>query len=148
MLACNKRRLQITPYAAFEESMPPHRFTRLLLIEDIEDLQAILQYSLGTLSGWQVIPVSSTQDWLTIAQEKSPDVILLDGDSNQAKMLARLKTDVLTRDIPVVCLVSRDRLTDQLQAKAAGAADIIAKPFDPTVLIEILLGIVEPEPGN
>ncbi|MEM9007839.1 MAG: response regulator [Cyanobacteria bacterium P01_F01_bin.86] len=144
----NKHGLPITPYAAFEESMPPHRFIRLLLIEDVDDLQAILQFSFGTLSGWQVIPVSSTQDWLTIAQEKSPDVILLDGDSNQASMLAHLKTSVLTQDIPVVCLVSRDRLTDQLQAKAAGAAAIIAKPFDPTVLIEIILSIVEPEPRN
>lgn len=143
----NKQRLQITPYVASEESMQPHRSIRLLLIEDVDDLRAILQFSLG-LSGWQVITTDSTKGWLTVAQEKLPDVILLDGDSNQSAMLAQLKTSVCTRDIPVVCLVSRDRLTDQLQAKAAGAAAIIAKPFDPIILIETILDVVEPRPGD
>ena len=144
----NKHGLQITPYATSEGTMPLHRFIRLLLIEDVDDLQAILQFSLGTLSGWQVITTDSTQDWLTVAQAESPDVILLDGHPNQSAMLAQLKANVLTRDIPVVCLVSRDRLADQLQAKAAGAAAIIAKPFDPTTLIKAILEIVEPKPRN
>ncbi|MEO1096110.1 MAG: two-component system response regulator, partial [Cyanobacteria bacterium J06638_28] len=90
----------------------------------------------------------STQGWLTVAQEKLPDVILLDGHSNQSAMLAQLKASACTRDIPVVCLVPRDRLTDQLQAQAAGAGAIIAKPFDPTILVETILDVVEPRPGD
>ena len=127
-----------------EESMPPQRLIRLLLIEDVDDLRVILQFSLGTVSGWQVITVDSTQDWLTLAQEEFPDVILIDGHSNQLIMLAQLKASLWTQDIPVICLVSRDRLADQLQAQEAGAAAIIAKPFDPTALIETIVGIVEP----
>ena len=127
-----------------EESMPPQRLICLLLIEDVDDLRVILQFSLGTVSGWQVITVDSTQDWLTLAQEEFPDVILIDGHSNQLIMLAQLKASLWTQDIPVICLVSRDRLADQLQAQEAGAAAIIAKPFDPTALIETIVGIVEP----
>ncbi|MBE7385704.1 MAG: response regulator [Leptolyngbya sp. SIO1E4] len=127
--------------------MPPRHFIRLLLIEDVDDLQTVLQFSLGT-SGWQVITTDSTQGWLTVAQEELPDVILLDGHSNQSAMLAQLKASVLTQDIPVVCLVPRDRLADQRQAQAAGAAAIVAKPFDPTILIEAILDIVEPETRN
>lgn len=149
MSADNKRGLQITPYAPSEGlTMQPHRFIRLLLIEDVDDLKAILQFSLATLSEWQVITTDSTQDWLTVAQEESPDVILLDGHPNQSAMLAQLKASTLTRDMPVVCLVPRDRLADQLQAQAAGAAAIVAKPFDPTVVIETILGIVESEPRS
>ncbi len=143
MPANNKHGLPITRSAASKGTMQPHRFIRLLLIEDVNDLQAIIQYSLGILSGWQVITTDSTQDWLTVAQAESPDVILLDGHLNQSTMLAQLKANILTRDIPVVCLVSRDRLSDQMQAQAAGAAAIIAKPFDPTILIETILRIVE-----
>ena len=126
-----------------EELIPPQRLIRLLLIEDVDDLRVILQFSLGTVSGWQVITVDSMQDWLTLAQEESPDVILIDGHSNQLAMLGQLKASLWTQDIPVVCLVSRDRLADQLQAKAAGAAAIIAKPFDPTALIETVVAIVQ-----
>lgn len=128
--------------------MLPRRFINLLLIEDVDDLQAILQYSLGTLAGWHVITTDSTQDWLSVAQEKLPDVILLDGHELQSAILAQLKASELTRDIPVVCLVSRDRLTDRLQARAAGATAIIAKPFDPTILIEAISSILEVERPN
>jgi CheY-like chemotaxis protein len=134
--------LQITPPAASKGTVQPHRFIRLILIEDVDDLQAILQFSLQSL-GWQVIVTESTQDWLKIVQAELPDVILLDGQSNQAAMLVQLMTSTLTRDIPVVCLVVRDRLADQLQARAAGATAIIAKPFDPAALIETISDIVE-----
>ena len=123
--------------------MPSPRFIRLLLIEDVDDIQAILQFSLETLSGWQVITAKSTQDWLTLAQYKIPDVILLDESANASEILTQLKTDVLTRKIPIVCLVSRDRLTDQLQTRQNGAAAIISKPFDPINLMQTILNIIE-----
>ena len=148
MSADNKHELQITLYSASESTMQSHRFIRLLLIEDVDDLQTILQFSLETLSGWQVITADSTQDWQIDAQKESPNVNHQDGYSKQSAMLARLTANVVTREIPVECLVSRDRLTDQLQAKATGAAAIIAKPFDPAILIKAILDIVESEPRN
>lgn len=116
---------------------------RLLLIEDIDDIQAILQFTLETLSGWQVITATSTQNWLALAAMKKPDVILLDSHPYDPNILAQLKANLLTQDIPVVCLVARDRLTDQLQAKKAGATAIISKPFDPIILAETILNAAQ-----
>jgi CheY-like chemotaxis protein len=128
--------------------MPSQRFLRLLLVEDIDDIQAILQFSLGILSGWQVFTAKSTQDWLTLAQYELPDVILLDSPHNAREMLAQLKVDPLTRKIPVVCLVSRDRLSDQLQTQQDGAAAIVGKPFNPISLMQTILQVTEPDPGD
>ncbi|NER79821.1 MAG: response regulator [Leptolyngbya sp. SIO1D8] len=138
------RGLQLAPHVASEALMQPNRFLRLLLIEDVDDLQAILRFSLETISGWQVITVEPTQDWLTTAQEALPDLILLDAHPHDSDILAQLKTSFLTQTIPIVCLVSRDRLADQLQAQQAGAAAIISKPFDPMFLIQTILAIFEP----
>ena len=123
--------------------MPSERCLRLLLIEDVDDIQAILRFSLGTLSGWQVFTAKSTQAWLTLAQDKLPDIILVDGYPNAREILSRLKADALTRAIPVVCLVSRDRASDKLKIQQDGAAALVSKPFDPISLVQIILDIVE-----
>ncbi|NEQ48045.1 MAG: response regulator [Leptolyngbya sp. SIOISBB] len=128
--------------------MPSQRCLRLLLIEDVDDIQAILRFSLGTLSGWQVFTAKSTQAWFALAQDKLPDVIVVDGDPNAREILIQLKADALTQEIPVICLVSRDRVSDQLQIQQDGAAAIVGKPFDPIALMQIILNIVELDSEN
>jgi hypothetical protein len=44
--------------------MSSQRLLRLLLIEDVDDFQVILRFSLETLSGWQVMTAKPNQDWL------------------------------------------------------------------------------------
>lgn len=137
------RRPPLKIHVGSERAMPSQRLLRLLLIEDVDDLQVILRFSLETLSGWQVMTSKSNQDWLALAEKESPDVILLDENASFAEILARLKADVLTRDLPVICLVARDRLADQLQLQQEGAAVIVGKPFDPIVLVKTILALVE-----
>ena len=124
--------------------MSSQRLLRLLLIEDVDDFQVILRFSLETLSGWQVMTAKPNQDWLALAKIESPDVILLDENSSFAEILAQLKSDVLTQDLPVICLVARDRLTDQLQLQQEGAAVIVSKPFDPIDLVKTISDLVKP----
>lgn len=125
--------------------MLSQRCLRLLVIEDVDDIRAILRFSLSTLSGWQVFIAQSTQDWLTLAQYALPDVILLDCPPDDLEMLVQLKANTSTQKIPVVCLVPRDRLADQLQMHQDGAAAIVSKPFDPLALIQTILNIIEPD---
>lgn len=127
-----------------DEKPSSQRLLRLLLIEDVDDIQAILQFSLETLSGWHMITAKSDHDWLMLAQQESPDAILLDGYPDFLDILTELKANPLTREIPVVGLVARDRLTDQLQMQQDGAAAIVGKPFDPIVLVATILALVEP----
>lgn len=123
--------------------MQSRHLYNLLLIEDVDDLQSILQFCLEAIAGWRVVTKKSNQDWLETASIIIPDIILIDRYTNGVDVLTQLKGSKAIQDIPVICLVSRDRLADQLLAKQEGAAAIIAKPFDPLVLVRTIVDVLE-----
>jgi diguanylate cyclase (GGDEF)-like protein len=66
-----------------------------------------------------------------------PDLILLDvmmPEVDGYETFRRLKSDPLTRDIPVIFVTAQNSAEDETRALDAGAADFIAKPINPTVL--------------
>lgn len=66
-----------------------------------------------------------------------PDVILLDIDMpglNGHQVLAQLKSNELTRHIPVIFITSYDSVEDQLLCLREGAVDFIAKPLQPNIV--------------
>jgi len=75
--------------------------------------------------------------WLaTVAPQ--PDLILLDvmmPDMDGYEVLARLRADPATRDIPVVFLTALDSAADEERGLQLGAVDYIAKPIRPAVLL-------------
>jgi CheY-like chemotaxis protein len=84
---------------------------------------------------------------LQFAREHQPDLILLDlhlPDMTGVEVLAELRRDPLTRDIPVT-IVSADMtagLAERL--KAAGAQGHMTKPFD----VEAFLELIDVTPGR
>lgn len=126
----------------FEERAQVHSMFRLLLIEDVDDIQTIIQLGLELIAGFQVIAIKPNEDWFVLAQVHAPDLILLDMPPNGSDMLLALHNSDSTQHIPVVCIVSRDRSQDQLEAKSQGAAAVIAKPFDLFALAEIVAEIL------
>jgi len=66
------------------------------------------------------------------AREVQPDVILLDvvlPDINGFEVIAMLKQDVLTKDIPVIFVTGLNNTRDEEQGLMLGAVDYINKPF-------------------
>lgn len=130
----------------FEECEQIHSTSRLLLIEDVDDIQTIIQLGLELIAGFQVIAIKPSDDWFVLAQFHAPDLILLDVPSNRSDMLLALHNSDSMRHIPIVCIVSRDRSQDQLEAKSQGAAAVIAKPFDLFALAEMIVEILAQSP--
>lgn len=67
-----------------------------------------------------------------------PDLILLDvmmPDMDGFAVLAQLKADPATRDIPVIFITALDSQEDQLNGFRLGAADYITKPIMPPVVL-------------
>jgi serine phosphatase RsbU (regulator of sigma subunit) len=66
-----------------------------------------------------------------------PDLILLDvvmPDMDGYEVCTRLKTDVETRDIPVIFLTAQTETQDETRGFDVGAVDYIHKPFSPAVV--------------
>ncbi|WP_051822729.1 ATP-binding response regulator [Desulfonatronum thiodismutans] len=67
-----------------------------------------------------------------------PDLILLDivlPEMDGFETCKRLKQDARLKDIPVLFVSSQAGTNEDVRAFAAGAADFVAKPFHPSVLI-------------
>lgn len=66
------------------------------------------------------------------AYDLNPDIILLDvlmPDIDGYEVLSRLKSDLLTRDIPVIFITSLDSVEQEIKGLEAGAVDYITKPI-------------------
>jgi DNA-binding response OmpR family regulator len=111
---------------------------RILLIEDSDDIQKIIRLGLELIANLEVIATRGDEDWLSLALLNAVDLILVDVPSDRSSILLELQHYSIFKDIPMVYIVSRDRLQDQVNAKRQGASAVIAKPFDVVVLASII----------
>ena len=104
----------------------------VLVIEDEEDVRKVLECRLKS-DGFDVYSAADGPAGLKIANEKKPDVILLDWimpEMNGLEVLSKLKQDERTKDIIVFMLSAKNMMDDVSTALANGADDYISKPFD------------------
>lgn len=75
---------------------------------------------------------------LRIARADRPDLLLLDlspPDLPAVEVLARLRADPVTRDVPVIATAARAAAATRLAALRAGADDVLAKPMEGGLLL-------------
>lgn len=111
--------------------------SQVLIADDDPLLRAILEHKL-VAAGYAVSSVEDGQQALQQAAALKPDVLVLDGmmpvmDGFEA--LRRLKGDPETAGLAVVMLTALKREDDVVSALRLGAADYLAKPFNPDELV-------------
>ncbi|MFA6099031.1 MAG: response regulator [Patescibacteria group bacterium] len=102
---------------------------KILLIEDDPD-QVFLYQSKFELEGFELAAARYGSEGLRLAREQKPDIILLDlvliAESG-LDVLAKLKKDPLTKNIPVVILTNLVQEDSVIKAKKMGATDFLTK---------------------
>jgi two-component system phosphate regulon response regulator PhoB len=109
----------------------------ILIIEDEEDILALVQYNL-LREGYRVTCATSGEDGLQQARTEAPDLILLDlmlPGMDGLEVCRALRKAPATAHIPVVMLTARGEEADVVAGLELGADDYIPKPFSPRVLI-------------
>ncbi len=74
---------------------------------------------------------------LKIAKAQKPDLILLDimmPEIDGYEVLARLKQDDETKDIPVIFITAKSEVADEVKGFEIGCVDYITKPISPPIL--------------
>jgi len=102
---------------------------RVLLAEDDRILRKAGETSL-TRKGDSVIPALDGEDALAKALAHRPDLILLDVMMPKMQgfdVLARLKSDATTRDIPVIMLSNLEQEADIRRSIEGGARSYLVK---------------------
>ena len=109
----------------------------ILIVEDEEDIQALLIYNL-TKEGFSATAVESGELGLQHAIANHPGLILLDlmlPGMDGLSVCRALKSSENTRNIPIIIASAKGEEADIVAGLEMGADDYITKPFSPKVLI-------------
>ena len=109
----------------------------------IDDEKLLVRSTCLVLEHYGYAPrgASDGEEGLRAACEFEPDVILLDimmPGMDGWQVLQKLKESESTRNIPVIIFTAREYSNGRALAREKGAADFIAKPFEPVELSSII----------
>ena len=116
----------------------------VLIIDDEEDVKDIAQMGLEMAAGWQVITAGTGKEGLRIAEDRQPEVILLDlmmPGWDGKETLKQLKANLNTVAIPVILMTAKTQsaiaeLVEDIahELTELDLAGVITKPFRPLEL--------------
>jgi len=110
---------------------------KILVVEDEAPIVTLLRYNLER-EGFEVLEAGDGEEAMLLAQEKNPDLILLDWMLpllSGVEVCRQLRRAPETKAIPVIMLTARGDEGDRIRGLNAGADDYITKPFSPSELI-------------
>lgn len=104
--------------------------TRILVVDDEEDLCEILKFNLEN-EGYEVDTANSAEEALKM-EISNYNLLLLDvmmGEISGFKMANILKKDKKTATVPIIFITAKDTENDTVTGFNLGADDYISKPF-------------------
>ncbi len=118
---------------------------RVLVIEDEEDILALVHYNLAR-EGYEVTCATSGEEGLKKACEIEPDLILLDlmlPGIDGMEVCRRLKKERRTASIPLIMVTAKGEEADVVTGLELGADDYVTKPFSTKVLLARIKTVIK-----
>lgn len=112
---------------------------QVLVIDDDDGVREIIQISLEAVANWTVWAASTGRDGIKIAEEKQPDLILLDvmmPEEDGVVVYKQLQANAKTAAIPTIMLTAKAQASERQPLLALGINGIITKPFQARGLIQ------------
>lgn len=117
-----------------------HRRKTILLVDDQKDLRTLVRMTLEDPS-LEILEAVDGDIAIEIAQREIPDLILLDWmmpGLDGLEVMASLRQNPSTANIPVIMLTSRNRDADIAESVSSGACCHLTKPFSPLQLLQTI----------
>ncbi|BCM24171.1 phosphate regulon transcriptional regulator PhoB [Methyloradius palustris] len=108
----------------------------ILIVEDEPAIQELLALNL-TQAGHNPLRALSVEQAQLLIREALPDLIILDWmlpGMSGIEFARKLKSDELTKTIPIIMLTARGEEIDKVRGLEIGADDYVTKPFSPREL--------------
>jgi len=109
---------------------------KILIVDDTPENLDLLQELLE--KNYQVFATTKGVIALQITKKQLPDLILLDvlmPEMDGYEVCRHLKTDEITKEIPIIFITAKSETEDEIKGFEAGGVDYIAKPFKPAVVM-------------
>lgn len=110
---------------------------RIFIIEDEEDIEAVIAYNLQR-EGFVVTSANDGKQGYLTAKKEKPDLILLDlmlPGMNGLDVCRSLKTEEGTKHIPIIMITAKGDESDIVLGLGLGADDYVTKPFSTKELV-------------
>ncbi|MCH8531973.1 MAG: PAS domain S-box protein [Saccharospirillum sp.] len=124
---------------------------RLLCIEDNPANLLLIQRAVKTRRDWVLDTAVTAKAGLTLAEQRVPDVILMDinlPDMSGYDALEALKRNDRLQSIPVIAITANAMPQDIERGRAAGFSDYITKPFKVRDLFTAIDALLNPAGGK
>src|SRR5437764_9895394 len=111
---------------------------KVLVVEDEEDVVEMLTRAFRRATGFNVIAATDGATGLRRAREESPALVVLDlmlPKMPGLEVCKILKSDSLTRHVPVLMLTAKADEVDRVVGLELGADDYVTKPFSPREVV-------------
>lgn len=118
----------------------------ILYAEDEADIREIAKIALEDIGGFSVIFCVNGLDAVAKAKDIQPDLLLLDvmmPEMDGPKTLIELRKLPYYTSLPAIFMTAKIQSDEIANYKLMGAIDVIAKPFDPMTLPQIITTIWE-----
>lgn len=109
----------------------------MLLVEDDAALAELVSWHFRK-DDFDVIHTPDGEEALILAQERTPDIILLDWmleNLSGIEVCRRLRRLPGTANVPIIMLTARGEEEDRIRGLETGADDYVTKPFSPRELV-------------
>lgn len=111
--------------------------TKILIVEDEPAIRQLVQHTLDN-AGFEVLQAPDAEQARSLIHQSPPDLVLMDWmlpGASGIELTRDLKSDKVTRDIPVIMLTARGDEDDKVRGLDSGAEDYISKPFSPKEMV-------------
>lgn len=127
-----------------EQPIPDQRKSRILVVEDNEELRAFISAVLAR--NYEVSEAGNGKEAWEIVSNEIPDVVISDimmTEMNGLELCRKIKGDVRTSHIPVVILTAKTGINNEIEGLSSGADIYLSKPFNVEVLLLNLKNLLE-----
>ncbi len=111
---------------------------KILFIEDEPDQVMVIRTRLEA-NGYEVITANDGLTGLQIAEDKTPDLILLDivmPGMDGIEVCKRLKAGAKTKHIPIIAVTASGEKDLEERCIQAGCQNVVRKPYESQKLLE------------
>jgi two-component system, cell cycle response regulator DivK len=119
----------------------------ILIVEDHFDLRDMLKQLLEA-NGYRTFEAGDGDEAVRLAVSERPDLILMDlglPGTDGLSAVAEIRAQIPHTQMPILIISAYDRLEFRTEAVSAGCNGFIAKPVDPTALLETINLHLRPE---
>ncbi len=111
--------------------------TRILIVEDEDDLRELMSYNLRQ-GGFEVVAVANGRAALAELESSPPSAVLLDlmlPDISGSDICRQIRQTPSLKTLPVIMVSARNDEIDRVVGFELGADDYVTKPFSPRELV-------------